>query len=385
MNARLLPSAGSDLPRMRVLIVYKDYFPVLGGIENHIRYLAEGLRSSGVDARVLVTNTADRTARETIGGVPVTKCARLGRLSSAPLSLAFVRAFRTLAREVDLVHLHMPYPPAELTQLAFGAGPFVVTYHSDIVRQRLMGALYTPFARRLLHKARAVSVSNPNYINRSRLLGRVADKCTVIHHGIDLTRFTGIERETAPPTNGPPTILAVGKFRHYKGFDVLIRAMRDTPRARAVLVGAGPMDAAWRSLARELRLGERVTFAGEVDDAGLLEHYRNADLFVLPSVNRAESWGTVLIEAMASGLPVISTELGTGTSYINQNGMTGCVVPPNDSQALAGAVNKLLGDPHRRHAMGQAARQRALDEFGIERMIRDTRAWYAGAIRRQAC
>jgi len=349
---------------MRVIHVYKDYAPVIGGIENHIRRLVEGLRARGVDARVLVTNTEARTVSDMVRGVPVTRCARIGRASA----------------QADLVHLHLPYPPGELAQWLFGRCPYVVTYHSDIVRQRWLGRLYRPFARRVLAQARRITVSNPNYIRSSPLLAPLAGKCVLIHHGLDLEQYEATpairERAAQLRTAHGPFVLAVGRHRHYKGFDVLVRALAGIPTARAVIVGDGPLREPWERLAGDLGLGGRIYFSGELDQADLLAHYFAADLFVLPSTNRAESWGSVLIEAMACGRPLISTELGTGTSYVNVHGVTGLVIPPGDPAALARAIGELLAAPERREAMGAAGKKRAQEEFSAERMVRDMLEFY---------
>ncbi|HOU13852.1 MAG TPA: glycosyltransferase [Anaerolineae bacterium] len=371
---------------MRVLQVYKDYYPVVGGIEHHIQLLAEGLREQGVDARVLVTNTDRRTVEGEINGVPVTKTGRQVNVSSAPISLGFCGQLARLSRDADIVHLHFPYPPAEIGQLLVGRGKhFVLTYHSDIVRQKVLGFFYRPFLWQVLRRAERITVSNPQYIQTSRFLQPFADKCVVIHHGVDLTRFTPtpqIQQRAATirqQYGDVPLILAVGKLRHYKGIDVLIDALK-TVEAHALIVGTGPMGPVWQQKARDDGLAERVTFLGEVPEADLIALYHAADIFAFPSTNRAETWGTAQVEAMACGLPVICTELGTGTSYVNQHNVTGLVIPPNDPAALAAALQQLIADPVLRARLGEGGRQRAYGELSKEAMIRQIMAFYQDVI-----
>lgn len=370
---------------MRVLYVYKDYFPIRGGIEHHVQVLAEGLREAGVETSVLATNTGRGTLQEEIHGVPVLKTGRWLSLQSAPLSPALFTALRRLSQKVDIVHLHLPYPPAELAQLIMGRAPIcVVTYHSDIVRQRLLGTCYRPFQRRLLKQVAGISVSNPRLIETSPQLRPYAAKCRVIAHGIDLQRLQPTAAVRARSVElrhqyGPAIVLFVGRLRHYKGIDVLIRALAELS-ARALIVGSGPMASSWQALARALGLSDRVHFLGEVAEAELVALYHAADVFVLPSTNRAETWGTVQIEAMAAGLPVVCTEVGTGTSYVNQHQVTGLVVPPGDASALAAALRRLLGDPEERARMGRAAQQRATQLFSQQAMLRDTKAWYEALV-----
>jgi len=374
---------------VKVLHVYKDYFPVSGGIEHHVQLLAEGLCGQGVDARVLVTNTGRHTVCEVINGVPVTKTGRLANVSSAPLSLSFYPQLARLSRDADVVPLHFPYPPAEIGQLLLGGGRhFVLTYHSDIVRQKVLGFLYRPFLCQVLRRAEQITVSNPQYIETSRFLRSFAQKCVVIHHGVDLSRFAPTPQvrqralEIRERYGDAPLVLAVGRLRHYKGIDVLIDAMKHVP-ARTLIAGEGPMGPIWRQRARDAGVTDSVTFLGHVSEEDLLVLYYAADVFAFPSTNRAETWGMVQIEAMACGLPIICTELGTGTSYVNQHGITGLVVPPNDAEALAAALRQLISDPALRKRMGEAGRRRARDQFSKELMIAQILAFYRRVIKGQ--
>lgn len=365
---------------MRVLHIYKDYAPVMGGIENHIAILAQAQRGQGIDARVLVTNTSAQTIETEVNGVPVIKTGRQLNISSAPISLGFYPALRRLETGLDITHAHLPYPPGELGHMLLGRSRgLVLSYHSDIVRQRLLGALYSPFLRLLLRQADRISVSNPTYIQTSPFLSRVANKCSVIPFGIDLNDFASTPAlrqraaEIRAEYGGKPLLLFVGRLRHYKGLNVLIDAMRliETTHevdAHLLVAGAGMMEAEWRNQVTTLGLDGRITFLGDVTDAQKLELLHAADLFVLPSNNRAEAFGIVLIEAMAAGLPVISTELGTGTSFVNQHEVTGLVVPPNDPSALATAIHRIIGNAPLRAQLAAAALARAQSEFNVGTM-----------------
>jgi rhamnosyl/mannosyltransferase len=177
----------------------------------------------------------------------------------------------------------------------------------------------------------------------------------------------------------PLVLLSVGRLRYYKGLDDLIRAMPDLPNAIAVIVGIGPMKAEWQALARCLGVADRVIFAGEVNDEALPDYYHAADIYVVPANSRAEAFGVAIVEAMASRLPVISTEVGTATSWVNQHGVTGLVIPPRDPPAIVQAVQALRDDALRQ-TMGEAARRRAQAEFTLERMVARIEAIYAEAL-----
>ncbi len=371
---------------MKLLLVYKDYYPVVGGIENHIRQICQGLQDyPDIEPTVLVTSRTAHTTQEIIDGVNVIKTSRLANISSAPISLTLFTWMRRL--EADLVHLHFPYPIGEMAYLAAGRGrPMVITYHSDIVRQKYLLQLYKPFLHQVLDRARQITVSNPNYIDSSPYLEPRKDRCTVIPFGIDLSKYTltpEVQTQAAAVKeryHGAPLVLFVGLLRYYKGVSYLIEAMQQV-EGQLLVVGQGPEEANLRALTQQLGLENKVAFLGRVDDPTLLALYHACDVFVLPSIHRSESWGFVQIEAMACGKPVICTELGTGTSFVNLNEVTGLVTPPRDASALAAALNRLLSDPELRRRLGQAGRERTAREFDYRVMTQRLVQFYHDALK----
>jgi len=376
---------------MRILHLYKNYQPVLGGIENHIRWLAEAQVQQGHEVTVLVTSLDRHTSECVEKGVRVIRAARLVLVASTPLSLSLPWLLRR--QRPDIAHLHFPYPPGELSQWLLGqARRIILSYHSDIVRQARILRLYAPLLRRFLRRVDRIIVATPQYRDSSPFLQPHGDKCVLIPYGIDLQRFEEADPAQvkairkrygqAAPEPLPscrPLLLFVGRLRYYKGLQYLIQAMPHIP-ATLLVVGIGPMEREWRALATAIGVADRVHFLGEVDDAALPAYYHAADLFVLPACQRSEAFGIVLVEAMATGTPVISTELGTGTSYVNRHGETGLVVPPRDPDALATAINELLADEARRQAMGRAARARARAEFSLPVMVERVLAVYEEAL-----
>ena len=369
---------------MRILHIYKDYPPVLGGIENHLELLAEGLVARGHQVTVLVSGQGHRTEVTERRGVRLVLAGRLVTVASTPLSPALPLL---LARErPDLIHLHHPYPPGDVAALLGGCGvPLVVTYHSDIVRQRRLGTIIAPIVRRTLRRAARIIATSPAYIRSSPFLAPVASHCRVVPFGIPLAHYGQADpkhvdalRQRFPG----PVVLFVGRLRYYKGADRLVRAMAHVP-ARAVFVGA---DASVRAadlanLAAQLGLSNRIHFVGEQSEAALRAFYHTATLFALPSVERSEAFGIVQIEAQAAGLPIVCTELGTGTSFVTRHGHTGIVVPPDDVPALAHALRILVENPTLARTMGEAGRTRAHAEFSLTRMLDRIEAVYDEARR----
>ncbi len=358
---------------LKILHVYKDYHPIVGGIENHIRALAELQQAAGNQVTVLVTHPGRQPKVETINGVRVLRAGRLATVASTPLSLTMPLKMASL--KADITHLHFPYPVGEIGQWLFRRGqPYVITYHSDVVRQRAILALYAPIMKRVLSRADRILPTSAQYINSSPYLRAVQERCTVIPLSVDPTPY--LEATPLLPAGDSPTILFVGKHRYYKGVGTLLQAMPHLD-ARLLIAGDGPMRAKWELLSGELGLKDRVRFVGEVSDEDLPRLYTSADVFVLPANARAEAFGTVLLEAMAAGLPCVTTEVGSGTSYVVQDGVTGFVVPPAQPPALAEAVTRLLIDPELCRQMGAAGRARVVREFSPAELYRRVSEVYA--------
>jgi glycosyltransferase involved in cell wall biosynthesis len=371
---------------MRILHIYKDYFPVLGGIENHIRILAEAQAARGHDVTVLVANPARHTTMESMHGVRVIKAARWATAASTPISPALF--WQTARQKVDVAHLHFPHPPGEVANWLFHpAKRTVISYHSDVVRQASILRFYKPLLKRVLKNADAIIYGSPPMKHSAYLQPHQA-KLHLVPYGIPLDRFlrepssAEIDRGAAqhPIVMSPqPKLLFVGRLRYYKGLNVLIDALPDIA-AQLLVVGVGPMLDEWQAQARSRGVADRISWLGEVPDVDLPTLYHQADLFVLPATHSSEAFGLVQVEAMASGLPTVCTELGTGTSWVTQHEITGLVVPPGDPRALSEGINRLLANPAWRQALGTAARQRAQTEFAVERLIDRVEALYHALI-----
>lgn len=361
---------------MHILHIYKDYYPVLGGIENYIKILAEAHAAVGHQVTVLVCNTGPRALREELNRVQIIKAGRWLTLASMPISVSQPWIARRL--RPDIVHVHSPYPLGEVASwVCKHRVPLVITHHSDVVRQQGWLRFYAPLLRRVLRHADRILATSPRYIESSPWLQPVKDKCLAVPIGVDIARF----QPPARPYAGPPKLLFVGRLRYYKGVDTLIAAMAELPAEVTLdIAGTGPMRETLAEQVAALNLSERVRFLDDVSDAALPALYQQASLFVLPSNARSEAYGIVLVEAMASGLPCVSTELGTGTSWLVRDGVTGRVVPPQDPPAMASAIRELLADPARLRAMGQTARARVAAELSQDVMCSRVLEIYADLV-----
>ena len=379
---------------MDVLHIYKDYAPVRGGIENHVRALAEAQAAAGLDVAVCVCAPVDGSAPPGLtreNGVSVHRLPRIATLRSMPLSVPYWRAVRRLAREARIVHVHSPFPLGEAAVRSLPTGiRLFVTHHSDVVRQKLLLKVYAPLYRTFLERADAILPTSEAYARSSPWLRPHLGKCHVVPLGVDTRRFRpAAEASVGNPSHPCETIepesetrpfrlLFVGRLRYYKGLDTLLEAMRALPeRIRLDIVGDGPMAATWRALAAAPELAGRVRFLGEIPEDALPGAYRSADLFVLPCNCRAEAFGTVLAEALASGVPCVTCEVGSGTSWVVRDGETGRVVPPSAPAALADAIRGIAESaPERRAAMAREARRDAETRLSLDAMLAGVRAVY---------
>lgn len=365
---------GSGHRRVRVLHVGKFYPPQMGGMETHLQALCEGLQGH-VDVRVLVSSRDRGHTVERVKGVQVTRLGTAMTLAGAPICPGMVRLLR--GADVDIIHLHLPNPAAVLAYLASGSrAKLIVSYHSDVVRQRALDWVFRPFLFSMLDRAGAILAASPNYLESSPVLARYRSRCCVVPYGISISGHSDESEEVARlrAEYGPRLIVSVGRLVYYKGFETLIAAMKRVD-GRLLIVGDGPMRNSLELQARELGVRGRITFVGGVDD--VTPFCQAADVFVLASVARSEAFGIVQLEAMACGTPVVNTSLDSGVPFVSRHGESGITVPPREAAPLAAAINKLLDDPDLRATYGRVGRQRVELEFTRERMIESMLSVYA--------
>jgi rhamnosyl/mannosyltransferase len=355
----------------QVLHVGKFYPPHHGGMERVLETLCQASRGL-VESRVLVMNASRETVEEEVGGIPVTRVATAGAFGSVHVAPSLAAHLRRAS--ADLIVLHEPNPWALLSYaLARPRAPLAIWYHSDVVRHPVKYALfYAPVAHAAYTRAKRFVVSSPPLGEHATALAPYRSRITVIPFGIDPAPWR--QAGHAAP-DGPPFVLFAGRHVDYKGVDVLLRALAGSD-AHAVVAGDGPKRGAWEQLSRALGLDGRVRFTGEVSDADLRAMMHACTALVLPSVTRAEAFGYVQLEAMAAGKPVISTDVPSGVSWVNQDGRTGLVVRAGDPEALRAAIDRVIGDPALASRFGAAGRVRVDEEFTLARLRDRVRQFY---------
>ena len=356
---------------MKVLHFFKTYWPdTFGGVERTIHAIAESTASHGVETQVLSLSRAPAENTRRIGGHMAVKAGLDFELASTGFSREVFRKFDTLARQSDLVHYHFPWPVMDIAHLRSRHGrPAVVTYHSDIVKQRLLLPFYNPLLMRFLSDVDAIVATSPDYLRSSATLRKFKDKSQVIPIGIDEDAYpapTAADNSWRQSIVSEPFVLFVGVLRYYKGLDILIQAA-DRVRCKIVIAGSGPIEQQLKGQAAGLKL-DNVVFLGEVSEQQKMALLHGCTGFVFPSNQRSEAYGVSLVEAAMCGKPMISCEIGTGTSYVNKAGVTGLVVPPSDPLRLAEAVNRLVDSPAEAEKWGRAARERFCALFTADNM-----------------
>lgn len=372
---------------MRVLHFCKTYFPdSVGGIEQVIRQMCVGTGRLGVSNQVLALSRASDLAPIEFEGHTVHRVPLDFELASNAVSVRAIGALARLARDVDVVHYHFPWPFLDMAHfLARVDKPAVVTYHSDIVRQKALLRFYRPLMHRFLDSVDAIVATSPNYLATSEVLDRYRDKTRVIAFGLDRAGYP--EPDSARLAHwrarvGPKFFLFVGVLRYYKGLHILLDAVAGTDYP-VVIVGAGPIERELKAHAERLGL-KNVMFVGALDEQDKVALLRLCYAVAFPSHLRSEAFGISLLEGAMYGKPMISSEIGTGTTYINVHGESGLVVPPSDPEALRAAMRTLWDNPDMAREMGQRAEARYWKLFTSSQMAEDYVALYHELAARKA-
>jgi glycosyltransferase involved in cell wall biosynthesis/ABC-type polysaccharide/polyol phosphate export permease len=355
-------------PRLSVLHIFKVYYPDLfGGTLSVIRDICAGLKDRFAPHALVCSKFRGRRRIE-VNGVAVERVRSLGDVLSLPAAPAFPwRLWRRIGGH-DLLALHAPFPLADLVfALGLGRGrPLVVHWHADIVSHAALRPLVEPLMRRTLRRAEAIIVSDAILINSSPLLREFSNKCHVVPFGIDVSKYD-CPAPSSPAraevgTDRGRLVLACGRLVPYKGFDVLVRAAANR-NFEVWIIGEGRERPRLEKLIAELGLEDRVRLLGSVSDSELVKFMRIANVFVMPSVTGAETFGLAQLEAMAAGRPIVNTALDTAVPLVARHGIEALTVQPGDPEELAEAIDTLIGDPERRRRMGEAARLRATTRY----------------------
>ena len=350
---------------LQALQVYRTYFPdPPGGLQEAVRQIAISTSSFGVQTKVFALSPKPDPATISRPEGMVIRA----RSWAAPAScdLGGVTAFRRFAEvcsQSDVIHYQFPWPFADVLHAVVRPQiPAVLTYQSDVIRQKILGAMYEPLMWRTLKSMRIIVATSPAYVRTSAVLSdpSIRDKVRVIPNGIVEESYSkeadaGVF-DRIGLFRGEPYFLFIGVLRYYKGLHTLVQAARHVG-ARIIIAGSGPEDRNLKELANGLG-ANNIIFAGQISEGEKVALLQSCRALVLPSHLRSEAFGMVLVEAAMFGRPQISCEIGTGTSFVNAHEESGIVIPPENPDELGRAMSHLLGDPSLADRMGLAARAR---------------------------
>lgn len=356
---------------IRVLHVYRTYFPESqGGLEEAIRQICLASQSHGVESRVLTLAKVNQTKELQFNEATVIQVPLQIEPASCSMGFGLFKEYRRQAEWADVIHLHYPWPFVDIVHLLSGVRkPVLMTYHSDIIRQKVLNRVYSPLRSLLFKATDHVVATSPNYLQTSETLQRLRKPISVIPLALN-------ENSYAPPTRqaltqvdreyGRDFFLFVGVLRYYKGLHHLVKAAA-LAKLPVVIAGKGPEMNRLKGLIDEYDASS-VRLIGYVDDDIKQALYRNCRAVVFPSCERSEAFGMTLLEGMMHKRPLISCEIGTGTSFVNQHNETGIVVPPSDSHALAKAMQTLTENSELASRYGEAAYNRFKKLFSSDAM-----------------
>lgn len=366
---------------MRILHVIGTFLPVKGGGPYYVHNLSTHLESKGHQCQVVTTTVGGQADTET---VPVTRSTAF-ELGLAPIAPNFVFALERAIREFDpdIVHSNYPlplYPDVAAVISTFHSIPHVITCHGafEMSWGNLVGAIGQVYNRTLLRGtlrlADRILVSNRNIVEEIPLYQRYDDKLDVVPIGVDTEWFDPKATDGDPPfetDDNTKTVLYAGAFRRYKGLDDLVRAFAqlvDDHDVRLVLVGDGAEKANIEGLVTELGITDSVVFPGFVSDEELRRAYAAADLFVLPSPTITESFGMVVMEAMAMGVPTVVTS-GSGVGRVLDGEDAGVVVDPESPDQIADSIARLVSDDEWYQRQVDAGRTLVTERFAWTKIV----------------
>ncbi|EKD94209.1 MAG: hypothetical protein ACD_26C00167G0001 [uncultured bacterium] len=427
------------MSKLKILQINKYYSPIIGGVESHVKDIVDNLCDQ-VDFTVLVCNnkfkthivTSDQSqATSQDSKTSIYKIASIGKFFSMPVSLIYPFWFWKLTKNVDIIHFHHPFPLGEISYLLSrlisksclrvfepnthlrGVGRYkmpriVVTWHSDIEKQKFILFFYRPFLKMFLKSVDKIIVTSPNMAKNSPFLQDFQNKIEVVPLGINIEKYIHpnchrevirgdlnqlenrlLRRPKGAPRNdennkafikkideirkkyasdGKLLLLSVGRLVYYKGFGYLIEAMREVD-ANLLIIGSGFLKKELMLHVTCYMLHEKVHIIDPVSNEELINYYHACDIFILPSVAKSEAFAIVQLEAMICGKPVINTNLPTGVPWVSLNDVTGITIEPKNALQLSKAINRLIKNNDLRIKYGNNARKRVLENFTQGKMI----------------
>ena len=351
---------------MKILQVNKYFYPDIGGVETVVNQYAQALKDYHT-VKVLCVHKEFclNTVEEKINGIEVIRCSSFGTFMSMPISLSFFYYFFKYYRKFDAFHFHEPFPLASILSLFLNEKKkIIVTWHSDIIKQKSLKLFVEYFQSFLCKKASIITTTSPNLLDFSAVLKQYSNKVRILPLGIDFD----FENKEYPLGE---YILCLGRLSYYKGIDILLEAFLKTETDKELLIiGDGDKSIIELILATQRSTSKKIKFINRfVDENEKQSFLQNALFFVFPSIAASEAFGIIQLEAMSYGKPIINTNLPTGVPYVSLDNVTGITVEPSNILELTEAIDKLSFDKELVTQMGINARERVATHFSNSQIM----------------
>ena len=357
----------------KILHISKYYYPFSGGIEQTARDCVKAL-SGDYEQKVVAFNNSKVDQAIRVDGVEVIKCGCFATISSQSLSSSYKKRLVWILNDFDpdIVIFHYPNPFVAAILLPViekrASVKFVVYWHLDIVKQKIIRGFFTGQNKRILRRADKIICTSPNYIEGSKWLSSVKEKCCVVPSCINVERMSindkirGQSKAIRQKNDGKIIIVAVGRHTKYKGFRYLIQASKLLDdNYHIYMIGEGELS---EELHKEAEGDEKIEFLGLVDDDKLKSMMFAADIFCFPSITKNEAFGLALAEAMYYEKPAVTFTIpGSGVNYLCVDGETGLEVENRNVKEYAEAIQRLASDSEMRIRFGRAGKKRVTENF----------------------
>lgn len=356
----------------KILHISKYYYPFSGGTEQIARDVVLALKGE-YEQKVIAFNDGKDDKTETVDGIEVIKCGCFAKIAAQSLSTSYGKYLHRVMQDFkpDIVVFHYPNPFVAallLRELKRTKAKLVIYWHLDIIRQKYLKVLFAPQNRRLLESAEKVIATSPNYIEGSKWLQSVKEKCVVIPNCINVERMAITDdiqkraEEIRTENLGKTICVAVGRHTKYKGFTYLVQASKLLDdRFVIYITGTGELT---EKLHEEAKADKKVVFTGRIDDTELKALILASDIFCFPSITKNEAFGLALAEGMYYGKPAVTFTIpGSGVNYVSINGETGIEVENRNVEAYANAIIHLSKNSDERLRYGKNAQKRVIDNF----------------------
>ncbi len=363
------------MKKFSVCHLSKFYKPHLGGIESVVADIAEG--SNFCDTSVIAADQDGLSAIETINSVRVIRSKEYMNIAKVPIAPKYIL---DVLRECNgqLLHVHLPNPLAIIslmlsTILGKDTSRLIIHWHGDVVKQKYLKVLFSPFETWALRKSKKVIVTSQRYLDSSKYLLKFRNKCVVVpigieslEQGINLNKVEEIKQKYS----GAKIIFALGRHIYYKGFEDLIEAAKYVDDAIFIIGGSGPDTEKYRRQIAKDKLENKVYLVGKIPYKDLPSYYAASDIFCLSSTQKSEAFGVVQLEAMSTGTPIVSANIiGSGVPWVNTHMESGLVFEPSNIESLVSSLNMIISDSSLRQNLAIGAKRRFENFFTKDKSI----------------